>query len=121
MASLSRYEEQLRESGIENAVVMSAIGSLQKARFHRVTGTGEVAEDEYLDMEKPIELASLQGVVINGKPHPHVTFGSMLQRTIYHYWYHNGENQAIRQMLGHTGLPDFVGDIDSEAPYRPEE
>ena len=39
---------------------------------------------------------------------------------IYHYWYHTGENAAIRQQLGHTGLPDFVGDIDNEAPYRPE-
>jgi hypothetical protein len=28
---------------------------------------------------------------------------------------------GIRQALGHTDLPDFVGDIDGEAPYRPEE
>jgi len=27
---------------------------------------------------------------------------------------------AIRRNLGHTGLLDFVGDIDSEAPYRAE-
>jgi DinB family protein len=47
-------------------------------------------------------------------------FGSLLQRTIYHYWYHIGENMAIRQNLGHTGLPDFVGNIDDEAPYRAE-
>ena len=39
-------------------------------------------------------------------------------RMTYHYWYHTGENAAIRQALGHTGLPDFVGDIDTEAPYR---
>ena len=48
-----------------------------------------------------------------------VTFGNMLQRTIYHYWYHTGENQAIRQQLGHARLPQFVGNIDGEAPYRP--
>lgn len=47
------------------------------------------------------------------------TFGNLLQRTIYHYWYHNGENQAIRQQLGHQRLPQFVGNIDDEAPYRP--
>lgn len=47
-------------------------------------------------------------------------FGSLLLRTTYHYWYHNGENMGIRQAIGHTGLPDFVGDIDTEAPYRPE-
>jgi len=44
--------------------------------------------------------------------------GNLLQRVIYHYWYHNGENQAIRQMLRHEGLQDFVGDIDDEAPYK---
>ncbi|MBX3015111.1 MAG: DinB family protein [Caldilineaceae bacterium] len=44
--------------------------------------------------------------------------GSLLLRVLYHYWYHIGEIMAIRQQLGHTGLPDFVGDIDREAPYR---
>jgi hypothetical protein len=45
------------------------------------------------------------------------TYGSLLQRMIYHYWYHTGENLAIRQMLGHTHLPQFVGNIDRQAPY----
>jgi hypothetical protein len=49
-----------------------------------------------------------------------LTFGSMLLRTLYHYWYHNGENQAIRQPLGHGDLPQFVGNIDDEALYRRE-
>ena len=48
------------------------------------------------------------------------SFGNLLQRVIYHYWYHTGENMAIRQALGHTDLGDFVGDIDDQAPYRPE-
>jgi len=48
------------------------------------------------------------------------TAGNLLQRVIYHYWYHTGENAAIRQLLGHTDLPEFVGNIDDEAPYRPE-
>ena len=47
------------------------------------------------------------------------TAGTKLLRTTYHYWYHLGEAQAIRQLLGHTNLPTFVGDI-SKAPYRSE-
>ena len=47
-------------------------------------------------------------------------YGSLLQRVIYHYWYHTGENLAIRQMLGHTHLPEFVGNIDDQAPYTPD-
>lgn len=46
--------------------------------------------------------------------------GSGLRRMTYHYWYHAGEIQAIRQMLGHKDLPEYVGDIETDAPYRPE-
>ena len=35
----------------------------------------------------------------------------------YHYWYHLGEGLAIQQMLGHTDLPQFVGNMP-QAPYR---
>jgi hypothetical protein len=48
------------------------------------------------------------------------SLGSALRRVTYHYWYHIGEIQAIRQMLGHKDLPEYVGDIETEAPYRPE-
>lgn len=45
--------------------------------------------------------------------------GTMLMRNIYHYWFHTGEAHAIRQMLGHGQLPEFVGDM-STAAYRPD-
>ena len=47
-------------------------------------------------------------------------FGNLLQRMIYHYWYHTGENMSIRQMLGHKKLVQFVGNIDRQAPFRPD-
>jgi uncharacterized damage-inducible protein DinB len=53
-----------------------------------------------------------------GKPMPE-SIGTSLQRNLYHYWFHTGEAHAIRQMLGHPDLPQFVGDM-SEALYRPE-
>lgn len=46
--------------------------------------------------------------------------GSAMRRMTYHYWYHIGETQAIRQILGNSNLPEYVGDIEIEAPYRPE-
>src|SRR5260221_14086875 len=78
--------------------------------WHRIT----TAADSWLYAVTTETL--LQPVMQQGQPIG-TNFGSLLQRVIYHYWYHNGENQAIRQMLGHTNLPDFVGDIDTEAPY----
>jgi hypothetical protein len=48
------------------------------------------------------------------------TPGTKLHRTTYHYWFHLGESQAIRQLLGPTKkLPDFVGGF-GDAQYRPE-
>ena len=75
------------------------------------------AADPWLDT---ITTAKLQSDVVATGESLGTTWGSLLQRVIYHYWYHTGENMAIRQNLGHTNLPDFVGDIDSEAPYRAE-
>lgn len=76
------------------------------------------AADPWLDS---LTIEKLQEHVISdGKPLNRL-FGDMLQRTIYHYWYHTGENMAIRQMLGHTHLPEFVGNIEVEAPYCPEQ
>ena len=89
--------------------------SLDKAweAWHSITR----ATDPWLDT---VTTATLQeDVIVDGKPLG-TNFGSLLLRVIYHYWYHTGENIAIRQALGHTGLPDFVGNIDGEAPYRPE-
>jgi hypothetical protein len=46
--------------------------------------------------------------------------GTQLQRITYHYWVHIGEASAVRQMLGHERLAQFVGDIDAKAPFRRE-
>jgi hypothetical protein len=75
------------------------------------------AADVWLDAVTSDVLQS--HVLHRGKPTQR-QFGALLQRVIYHYWYHTGENMAIRQMLGHTKLGVFVGNIDDEAPYRPE-
>ena len=40
------------------------------------------------------------------------SYGTLLLRNIYHYWFHIGEAHAIRQMLGHPNLPQFVGDME---------
>jgi uncharacterized damage-inducible protein DinB len=75
------------------------------------------AADPWLDAATSERLQ--ERVVSRGKPTAYV-FGNLLQRVIYHYWYHTGETMAIRQQLGHERLRQFVGNIDDEAPYRPD-
>ncbi|HET7467714.1 MAG TPA: DinB family protein [Candidatus Dormibacteraeota bacterium] len=61
----------------------------------------------------------LKDLPINGKSIGQ-TQGDAIRRMTYHYWFHIGEIQAIRQMLGHKKLPVYVGAIEAKAPYRPE-
>ena len=75
------------------------------------------AADPWLDTLTPATLE--EHVMVKGKPTARI-YGNLLQRVIYHYWYHIGENLAIRQQLGHKSLPQFVGAIDTQAPYQPE-
>jgi hypothetical protein len=71
------------------------------------------ASNAWLDRLRAEDLATdLAG------PGPQRTVGSALLRVTYHGWFHLGEILAIRQLLGQTGLPEFAGNIDGEAPYR---
>ncbi len=81
--------------------------------WRKVTG----ATDPFLNA---LTTQALQGDLLRAGKSVGQSLGSALQRITYHYWYHIGEIQAMRQMLGHAGLPEYVGDIESEAPYRPE-
>jgi uncharacterized protein len=66
--------DKLRELGIRNAVLISAIGTFEKARFHRIKNTNPRAEDEIIEIDGPMELASVAGIVADGEPHFHMTF-----------------------------------------------
>lgn len=75
------------------------------------------ATDPLLDRLSTEDL--LGDLPLDGKPVGQ-TLGNAIRRLTYHYWFHTGEIQAIRQMLGQKPLPEYVGNIDGEAPYRPE-
>ena len=73
--------------------------------------------DPYLDS---LTTGTLQVDLLRDGKSVGQSVGSALQRITYHYWYHTGEVQAIRQMLGHKDLPEYVGNIEIEALYRRE-
>jgi uncharacterized damage-inducible protein DinB len=89
-----------------------ALGAMW-ATWSKVTA----AADAYLDTLTP---EIMQGFLIrDGKPSDE-NVGTLLMRNIYHYWYHTGEASAVRQILGHSSLPEFVGDFNT-ATYQPED
>jgi DinB family protein len=79
------------------------------AAWHTITRAGDAALDR-------LDTAAMESSMPDA-PTPR-TIGSTLLRVTYHYWSHIGEISAIRQMLGHDSPPEFVGAIDTEAPYR---
>jgi hypothetical protein len=114
--------------------VMAAQGRFLAPGLYQLVGTGQPAStppldemwatwhtvtqvaDEFLDTLTTDKLQSY--LEWEGKP-LRESIGTMLHRNTYHYWYHTGEAHAIRQMLGHRDLPQFVGDM-SKSLYRPE-
>ena len=66
--------DKLKELGIRNAVIVSAIGTFEKARFHRIRCTELDPEDEFFEIEGPMELAAVDGIVADGEPHFHMVF-----------------------------------------------
>ncbi len=73
------------------------------------------ASNSFLDT---LDAEALQTTfVFNGEPFRE-NIGTMLLRHTGHYWYHTGEVQAIRQLLGHDDLIPFVGRIPPEYQYQ---
>jgi hypothetical protein len=71
--------------------------------------------DDYLCRLKKSDL--LNHMIVKGKELP-FNIGTMISRVIYHYWYHNGEMQALRQLMNHSDLPEFVSnDIETIGSY----
>jgi uncharacterized damage-inducible protein DinB len=70
--------------------------------------------DPFLDSLQPEQLTTF--FELHGKPVPE-SIGTLLQRNMYHYWFHTGEAHAVRQQLGHSDLPQFVGSMET-AVYR---
>ena len=55
-----------------------------------------------------------------GGPGPKRSVGDAIHRVTYHYWFHIGEILALRQLMGHPRRPEYVGEIERLATYRPE-
>lgn len=84
-----------------------------RAAWNRVTRESE----PFLETLRTRDL--MRDLPRDGKPTGQ-TFADAMRRMTFHYWFHIGEILAIRQMIGGKGLPEYVGDLEGKAPYRPE-
>lgn len=84
--------------------------SIVRTIWEEVTATADVFLDT-VDQATLLEHFELDGERVGE------SIGTLMLRNIYHYWLHTGEAHAIRQQLGHTDLPVYVGNL-AAAPYH---
>ena len=71
---LENIENFIKSKNINNAVVLSAIGTLDNCVMHMVMTTTLPPVDNFVKWEdKPLEISSIDGIIANGIPHLHMT------------------------------------------------
>lgn len=65
--------EECKRLHVNDAIVTGGIGSLRKFAFHRIADTKDDPTNEYITIEGPMELSALNGMILDGEPHLHIT------------------------------------------------
>lgn len=60
---------------VQNGAVVSGIGTLKVARMHHIEHDRFPPDDRIFTVEKPLEVASISGIIADGTPHLHMTVG----------------------------------------------
>ena len=68
--------ELVKTEKIETAVVVSGIATFDEAKMHMVTAYDSPKELHIEHIKGPLELASLDGAIINSEPHIHGVIGN---------------------------------------------
>jgi hypothetical protein len=69
-------ERAARQKDVQSGVILSGIGTFYTARIHYVTHTQFPADDRFVEMEGPIELTSVDGIIADYEPHMHCTMAA---------------------------------------------
>ena len=69
---LESIQEGIDRESVRNGVVVSGIGTLKNLHMHYITHTDFPPGDEFVNIERPLELLSVSGVIAAGQPHLHV-------------------------------------------------
>ena len=96
-AILESIEKAITQYGIRNGMIVIGIGSANKICYHRIGSTEDVPTNEYITVEGPIEVTSIQGLIIDGQPHLHINCCS--------------REQAFGGHLEHGSVVQYLGEI----------
>jgi predicted DNA-binding protein with PD1-like motif len=94
---LESLEGEIERLGIKLGIVTSGIGSARKVVYHRIGSTADDPVNEFITIEAPLEIGSMQGVIVDGKPHIHFTFCDV-NGTIAGHLEHGCETQYLMEI-----------------------
>jgi hypothetical protein len=100
--------EMIVERGL-GSLVQTGGETLIVTHDHR-DGIEETGKVQFLDAGGAL-LVEGSGDEFRGMIH-YQDGGTLLLRNTDHYWFHTGEAHAVRQMLGHGDLSQFVGSFE---------
>ncbi len=74
---LNGLESMVKQQKIRNAVILSGIGSVRGYHVHSVVNRTFPSKDVYVkDPDAPADLVSMNGYVIDGRVHAHITLSN---------------------------------------------
>jgi len=70
---LEGLQQAIKEKNIKNAVILAGIGSVTDYHFHVVSDKNLPPAQEYPKASRALDLTTLQGYILNGRIHAHMT------------------------------------------------
>jgi uncharacterized protein len=70
---LESIQRCIAEANLQNAVLMTGLGSLTKGHFHVIATNNYPPGDTFIKLDGPLEIAQIAGIIANGEPHLHLT------------------------------------------------
>ena len=70
---LKGLNEAIKENNIKNAVILAGIGSVTDYHYHVVSDKNLPPAEEFPKASVPKDLISVQGYILNGRVHAHIT------------------------------------------------
>ncbi|MEN6478628.1 MAG: PPC domain-containing DNA-binding protein [Anaerolineales bacterium] len=71
---LLSIREATREHDLQHALILGAMGSVQRYHVHVVETRELPPKDVFLQGEEPLDILSLNGVIMAGRVHAHISF-----------------------------------------------
>ncbi len=102
---LESIREIIKKHGIRNGVLVSGVATLKRSHMHFIEGTDYPPDNTFYVVEKPLEVASISGIIAEGQPHLHMVIGHRDEKA----WAGHVEDDCIVAYLAELCILKFNG------------